>query len=278
MYVDHVLRLRVLSDLHFEFHRDSGVSFVKSLDPKGIDVLVLAGDVTKMRIGFYRTLKLFRDRFPDAEVVWVHGNHEYHESSREEVTRTSRDAVNHLQGVHWLDSGIIEIKGHRILGTPLWFPRRPAPKHPLLLSTDDEWARGIIRSVSEKGVVKSTFADFEAIANFDTWVYDENGRAIRFLADNLQAGDILVTHYVPTRESTSPRFRDSLSNCWFIHDLTELLLERRPALVVHGHTHTSFDYRLGGDEGPRVVCNPLGYVTQGEVNRPFNENLNVTVE
>jgi predicted phosphodiesterase len=277
VYVDCVLRLRILSDLHFEFHRDGGVGFVNSLDPKGVDVLVLAGDITKMRVGFYRTLKTFRDRFPEADIIWVHGNHEYHESSRTEVVRTSRDAVSHLQGVHWLDSGMVEVRGHRILGTPLWFPRGPAPKHPFLLSTDAEWHKGIIRSVSEKGVVRSVFADFEAISDFDTWVYAENARATKFLADNLREGDILVTHYVPTRESTSPRFRDSLSNCWFIHDLTELLLERRPALVIHGHTHTSFDYRLGGDGGPRVVCNPMGYVTKGEVNRPFRDDLTVTL-
>lgn len=271
------LSLRILSDLHFEFHKDSGVSFVKSLDPKGVDVLVLAGDITKMRIGFYRTLKLFRDQFPEAEVVWVHGNHEYHESSREEVVRTSRDAISNLKGVHWLDSQVVEIRGHRILGTPLWFPRSPAPKHPLLLSTDAEWHKGIIRSVSEKGIVKSTFADFEAIENFDSWVYAEHARATKFLGTHLQEGDILVTHYVPTRESISSRFRGSLSNCWFIHDLTELLIERRPALVVHGHTHTSFDYRLGGDSGPRIVCNPMGYVTKGEVNRPFRDDFTVVV-
>ena len=39
------MRLQLLSDLHFEFHRDGGRSFVDSLDPGGIDVLVLAGDI-----------------------------------------------------------------------------------------------------------------------------------------------------------------------------------------------------------------------------------------
>lgn len=272
-----MLRIRPLSDLHFEFHRDGGTSFVKSLDPQGVDVLVLAGDIMKMRLGFYRTLKLFRDRFPSTDIVFVTGNHEFHESSRVEVVKTLKDAVSHLQGIHWLDNHAVEIRGQRFLGTPLWFPRRPAPKHPMLLSTDDEWAQGIIRGISKRGVEKSTFSDFEAIANFNTWVYDENGRAIKFLADNLQAGDILVTHYVPTRESTAPAYKTSLSNCWFIHDLTDFLLERKPALIVHGHTHTSFDYRLGSDTGPRVLCNPMGYVTQGEVNSRFDENMTVSL-
>ena len=34
------MRIQLLSDLHFEFHRDNGRSFVESLDPDGVDVLV----------------------------------------------------------------------------------------------------------------------------------------------------------------------------------------------------------------------------------------------
>ena len=30
----------------------------------------------------------------------------------------------------------------------------------------------------------------------------------------------------------------------------------RAAVWIHGHTHTSFDYRI---QGTRVVCNPRGY-------------------
>ena len=33
------MRLQLLSDLHFEFHRDGGRSFVDSLDPEGIETI-----------------------------------------------------------------------------------------------------------------------------------------------------------------------------------------------------------------------------------------------
>ena len=51
-----------------------------------------------------------------------------------------------------------------------------------------------------------------------------------------------------------------------------LIEERKPALWVHGHTHTSFNYTIGPT---RVVCNPLGYQTAGELNVNFDENLTV---
>ena len=267
------LRIRTLSDLHFEFHADEGKGFVEAQDPRGVDLVILAGDITKMRLGFYKMLKLFRDRFPAAEIVWTHGNHEMHESDRKTVVRTSKDAISHLKGVHWLDCDVIEVKGHRILGTPLWFSRKPAPQHPLLLSTDEEWARGVIRTVTEKGIHDQVYCDFEAIENLDTWVYEENGRAVRFLYDNMREGDIVVTHFLPTQKSVAQRFKGALSNCWFVSDVEQLIKERKPALVIHGHTHDSFDYMIGST---RILSNPFGYVPQA-LNQAFIENLNIEV-
>jgi Icc-related predicted phosphoesterase len=269
-----MLNLRELSDLHFEFHADSGKEFIRGLNPRGADVLVLAGDITKMRIGFVNTLGLFRKQFPKTPIVWTHGNHEFHESDREAVIRASRNAVDKIQGLHWLDCGIVEIGGRRILGTPLWFALKPAPKHPLLLSTDEEWGRGIIRTVNEKGVEEKPYADFAAIENLHTWVYEENRRAIKFLTDNMREGDIVVTHFAPSQQSVTPKFKEALSNCWFVSDIEPLIEERKPALVIHGHTHNSFDYMIGPT---RVVCNPLGYLSRGEWNRDFDDNFTVSV-
>ena len=37
--------VQLLSDLHLEMHRDDGRSFLASLDPSGVDLLIVAGDV-----------------------------------------------------------------------------------------------------------------------------------------------------------------------------------------------------------------------------------------
>ncbi|MCY1554175.1 hypothetical protein D9M68_907290 [compost metagenome] len=49
-----------------------------------------------------------------------------------------------------------------------------------------------------------------------------------------------------------------------------------PSLWFHGHTHDSFDYRVGTC---RVVCNPRGYQNRhGEYeNKHFNPRLMVDV-
>jgi predicted phosphodiesterase len=71
------MRIQILSDLHFEFHRDNGRSFVETLDPAGVDALVLAGDIS-VGDDLPEALGLLCRRFHDAAVIYVHGNHEFY--------------------------------------------------------------------------------------------------------------------------------------------------------------------------------------------------------
>ena len=43
------MKLQIMSDLHFEMHADGGAELIRELDPTGVDVLVLAGDITMAR-------------------------------------------------------------------------------------------------------------------------------------------------------------------------------------------------------------------------------------
>jgi len=43
------MKLQIMSDLHLEMHADRGVEFIRHLDPTGVEVLVLAGDITMAR-------------------------------------------------------------------------------------------------------------------------------------------------------------------------------------------------------------------------------------
>lgn len=67
---------------------------------------------------------------------------------------------------------------------------------------------------------------------------------------------VVVTHFAPTQLSIHPRFADSPLNACFVSELEENIARWQPALWMHGHTHDSFDYRVGNT---RMVCNPRGY-------------------
>jgi hypothetical protein len=65
---------------------------------------------------------------------------------------------------------------------------------------------------------------------------------------------VVVSHFAPHRLSVHRRFLGNPLNPAFVSDLSPLLAQAD--IWIHGHTHDSFDYRLGRC---RVVANPAGY-------------------
>lgn len=236
--------VQYMSDLHFEFHRDGGASFVASLKPEGVDVLILAGDIA-VGDGIGPALDLFCERYEDAVVVVVHGNHEFYGTTRERVVEVTTEAEARHGNLLWLDCDVAEIQGLRILGAPLWF------QHPGIYG---HYRRGM--------------NDFSQIMHFEDWVYGENKHAIEFLEREMRAGDIVVTHYLPTQASVPKRFVGNALNIFFVCDVEPLMVSREPAVWVHGHTHDSVNKMVGKT---RVLCNPYGYVRH-ETNPNFNEH------
>ena len=239
------MRLRIMSDLHLEFHADAGRSFIAALDPSRVDALVIAGDLSTAG-GIAEALVRLCDLFP--KVVYVHGNHEFYHHSRPQVMEIMEDVIGRLPNLIWLENGIAELGGHRILGAPLWFRRDDkAPKYEM--------------------------NDFNLIEDFEEWVYDENRQAVKFLRRELAPGDVVITHHLPSKRSISPDYKDDPLNAYFFCDLEELIIERRPAVWVHGHTHTSFDYKIGST---RIVCNPFGYAGHGK-NSEFDMDKTIEI-
>ena len=235
-----MIRVQVLSDLHFEFHRDGGESFLQELDPADVDVLVLAGDVCVGVPHLQQVLPRLAEIYPD--IVYVFGNHELYHSSFKEF-RQKLKSLDGIRNLHILDSKTVVIKGQRFVGTPLWFPDEVG---------NDLWANAI--------------ADFEEIEGYDEVVYQENRLSRRFLEWNLTSDDIVVTHYLPSERSVDPDFLNSPLNRFFVCPMDDLIDKIQPKLWIHGHTHKSMDYLAGNT---RIVCNPLGY--PHEINREFRD-------
>jgi predicted phosphodiesterase len=237
-----VMRIQIISDIHFEFHADAGASFVGSLDPQAVDVLVVAGDLA-VGEGIGPALDLLCERYARAVVVYVHGNHEFYGCSRERVVAVTRAACGRHRNLRWLDAMLVEIEGVRFLGAPLWFARADtAPKMEM--------------------------NDFLRIPKFESWVYTQNARAVEFLEHEIREGDVVVTHHLPAQACVSYEYVNSPLNPFFVCDLEPLILAKRPALWFFGHTHTSVDVMVGAT---RLVCNPFGYARVAE-NRVFRDH------
>ncbi len=242
------MRVQLLSDLHFEFMADHGRSFLASLDPEGVDVLVLAGDIATRSI-LRQALLGFADHYP--EVIYVPGNHEYYGSSRERVDELLERACASLSNVHWLRDSSVTLGGQRFLGGTLWFP----------LQKDNR-------------LYERQIGDFRHIEGFRDWVYEAHDTTRRYLAADLRPDDVVVTHHLPHPAAVAPRWRGNSLNRFFLSDCSDLIAQAQPKLWLFGHTHDSVDELVGPPEAPtRLLCNPFGYAAIHQLNRDFDPRL-----
>lgn len=249
------MRILVLSDLHLEF----GPLPLPTIDA---DVVVLAGDIHKKTHGVRWANATF-----SAPVVYVLGNHEFYGDQIQRVLRDCRAAA--APHVHVLERDAVEIGGIRFLGCTLW--------------TDFD-----LFGVSMRGAAadrcRQVMNDFRIIRIKHGESYPRFSplhaarihlESRRWLEREIQSGDprrtVVVTHHAPHRGSLAPEFEHDLVSAAYVSDLGELV--GTTPLWIHGHTHTSFDYAVGGT---RVICNPRGYAP-GELNESFDARRVVEV-
>ena len=240
------MKCQILSDLHVEFHRDYGNSFINSIK-NNAEVLVVAGDLdTFDRLDV--TMGMLADTYQ--HVVYVLGNHEYYWKSKDEVHAKMRKITTWYPNVHWLNNSSVEINGQRFIGGTMWFDKHPTTP-----------------------MVKHLMNDFSTIKKIEDFIYQENENFMKFIDKEMCSDDIVVTHMMPSYKSVGPQYINSRINIFFVHDCEELILDRQPKYWIHGHSHDSFDYMI---DKTRVLANPYGYGTIC-VNKNFKEHCVIEV-
>lgn len=243
------MRIALLSDLHLS------VSALPFPEVKA-DVVVLAGDIARpsQAIEWAKSCPV--------PVVYVAGNHEFYGSdlisTYEDLNRLSRGTqINVLERSMYVHDGV------RFLGCTLWSDYR-------LLEGTEERARGI--ELATKTMrdftnirVSPDFQDLFTPAISQLVFLQTVAWLDQCFTDDSTTPTVVVSHFAPTRKSISPLFARSAINASFVSDLEERIHTWQPVLWLHGHTHGSFDYRVGKT---RVICNPRGYAKNGTNENP----------
>jgi len=242
-----MVKLLVLSDLHLEC-----AAF--ELDPEAVaaaDVVVLAGDIHPGDNGIIWARKTFGDK----PVVYVAGNHEYYGEDFDLGIDAMRKSAK-AHDIHFLENDSIDISGVRFLGCTLWtdfefFGKDQASKmmeHAQNNNLDYKAIYGIRNGFGKKLTAEMTMERHVASR---TWL--ESGMAS---ADPSKT--VVVTHHLPHRNSTPPKYAADWMTGAYGSQLPEDLM-LNAGLWIHGHTHSSANYRIDGAKRyVRVVCNPRG--------------------
>src|SRR5258708_6266106 len=96
--------LQLLSDLHFEMMVDKGKSFINSLDPTGVDVLVLAGDIDSYK-NIEDTLKAFAEKYQRS--IYLPGNHSFYGNDPITVMKILEKSCKQMPNIDYLRTGKI---------------------------------------------------------------------------------------------------------------------------------------------------------------------------
>jgi len=233
--------IRYCSDLHTEFS-----DFDMPFDYNGEDVLVLAGDITVKNRNDW-VLKQ-AEVFPN--IVLVDGNHEYYGGRIDKVQRINHEQFSNHSNIHYGNNTSVTIDGVTFHLTTLW----------------TDMNKGCPMTVS---VVGSSMNDYRQIQYYNTLngayykfgprdAMREHMVAKQYLLDNVKEGDVVVTHMAPTFLSIHDDYKhDRYMNGGYVSDLSELILDTKPALWINGHIHNTTCYKVGDTI---VTSNPRGYV------------------
>ena len=223
-------RFQIISDCHTEFHRDHGKFFCENI-PVLSPVLVIAGDFAVYK-HMVDNISILAKRFEN--VIYVHGNHEYYGALRGDVNNTMVKLEKRFKNFHWLNNSSVEIEGQRFIGATMWFKDDP---------NNIFW--------------QSQLNDFACIPAYRKWVYEENKKTTEFFKNNVQQGDVVITHHAPCSLSLDKERKGDGLNRFYVCDQSELIREKKPAYWLHGHIHTPVEYSL---YDTWVVSNPFGYL------------------
>lgn len=260
-------KIRTVSDLHLEFYKNDDFILEKTDDEKN-SILVLAGDICKasseQRFKYF--FKDISNRFK--HIIYVMGNHEYYGSSIIMTPDKLELILSGFKNIHILENDIFKYEDLVFIGATLWTD---------LGKNDPICIFDAKRYMNDFKIIRMGPADKPWLRKFtpeDSYVMHE--RSLEYITNILENKDpskkyILVNHHAQSYQSIHPAYQGDKMNGLYASDLSEMIFETQPHLVIHGHTHTSFDYMIGHS---RIICNPFGYVGHEE-NLEFNPKLTI---
>lgn len=261
-------KIWIMSDLHKEIYTEN-----EPFDMPEADALVIAGDFHNSILAVDCADSMFKD----IAIFMVAGNHEHYR-----VGKTLEESIAFMQQacveygppdcyypMSFLENkteNILDLGGSgpiRFIGSTLWtdYNLYGTPKTSSLIAEN---------YMNDFSVIKGLTVEH---------LKDVHSKSYEYIKMELQkpfdGKTVVITHHLPSKKSIDAKYIGDRLNPAFASNADELL-ELGADLWVHGHTHTSCNYKVGKT---RVVCNPRGYrFKNGSYENPnFNPQLVIEI-
>jgi len=251
------MRIRVLSDLHLEFQPP----WRWPDDHDSYDMIIAAGDIASSCVTSVEALAGL------GPCIFTPGNHEHYGQIFQDNIAAGRTAAAETS-VFFLSRDALVIGRVRFVGATLWtdYALYRTPKPSMNVAGQGLNDHRLARYRERNGDVSRFLPRHARLEHLTDLKF-----IAMVLAKPHDGPTVVITHHLPSSRSIAPKFAGDEFNPAFASDLDAFILERQPAVWIHGHTHDSCDYRLGAT---RIVCNPWGY--RGE-NSSFNASLTIEI-
>lgn len=228
------MKLLISSDLHVDFSHKQKLVWNKIK----YDLAIIAGDIANTTNEVEKFMKSLSNEIP---LLWIHGNHDVWDYDwkkflnkpfkdvKRNTIQQSLNVYNTIPG--FLNRQIKIINNQRFLGCCLWY-NIPGPPR--------DWS------------------DYKNI--IDWWMIEKESKEdVKFLEENLQSNDIVITHMLPTEEAISSQFIGDPCNKYFYNNVSYLIKERKPKLWICGHSHQRMIHKI---YDTWLIRNPRGYPSE----------------
>jgi Icc-related predicted phosphoesterase len=233
------MKIQYLSDIHLEYE---DYEVVKT----DADLLVIAGDICNQDINvqeqFHKFLKSLSSW--NKPILIVMGNHEFYFGDF--VKDRQKLLELKYPNIHYLDNQSMIINGVKFIGSTLWSDIKISELAQISQLSNDYHS---IMNGQEKLSVINTIEEYQKNRDYlETELHQPFDGPV-----------VVITHHLPSYKSIDRKYLKSQINSMFASSLDDLIIETKPNLWIHGHTHSSCDYLLGQT---RIVCNPKGYMDE----------------
>lgn len=269
------MKIRILSDLHLE----TCPFTLPKLPDDDETTLILAGDIGQINQRNILEPFLLEACARFRHIVYVMGNHEYYGGTFPESLERLKQ-WDLPANLHILEKTHVVLDGVNFAGATLWtdFNNYDARCIQACLTYLPDFQNTLFHDPAKE-------PDSSPVPLTPDHQYRAHQTTRHWLAEALPALEhsgrptILVTHHGISWRSVLPKDLGLVTNGGIVSDLTGLLLDSPPALCIHGHTHDSFDYRLGSAQhGSRIMTNPrgIGNPDGSQENTRFNSRYCLT--
>ena len=204
------MRIQILSDLHIEaapYHPQ----------PTQADVIVLAGDIGNG----VAALDWARQAWPQQEIIFVPGNHEYYGGLWPDAAQAMRGRAQQL-GIHFLDQDRLRLGSVDFLGATLWTDfaiYESAPSHCPSWSVEEAMQQSQASMADYRAIMQvGSAGELRPLEPKD--LAQAHAQARRWLDQSLKASDAefrcVIPHHLPHYDSVSPRFDAAPTNPSFV--------------------------------------------------------------